>query len=70
VYARRPVVVGDTRRWLDDASVRDVPHPGERIARGRPVCTVFAEGRDAAECFDALARRAERVYDEIERGGP
>lgn len=62
VYARRTVTVGDTRPWLDDASVRDVPRPGERIERGAPVCTVFAEGRDAAACRAALAARAETVY--------
>jgi len=65
VYARRDVVVGDTRRWADDPSVGDVPHPGERIAGGRPVCTVFAAGRDAPACYDALVARAARVYDEL-----
>ena len=66
VYARRDVVVGDTRAWLSDATVADVPHPGERIAAGRPVCTVFAEGADAAACHSALARRAGAVYDAVE----
>jgi len=69
LYARRAVTLGDTRPWLADLTVRDVPHPGERIARGHPVCTVFAEARTAAECHDALVRRAERVYREIEEGG-
>jgi predicted ATP-grasp superfamily ATP-dependent carboligase len=66
VYARRDVTLGDTRPWLDDDSVRDVPHPGERIPAGRPVCTVFADGCDAAACYHALVRRARRLYDEIE----
>jgi predicted ATP-grasp superfamily ATP-dependent carboligase len=81
VFARRDVTVGDTRAWLppgnnvDDvdnvdavdaaATVRDIPHPGERIAAGRPVCTVFAAGRDGAACHAALVRRAERVYAEL-----
>ena len=72
VFARRDVLVGDTREWLADASVRDVPHPGERIPAGRAVCTVFAAGRKAASCHAALVRRAERVYAELdawERGG-
>lgn len=71
VFARRDVAVGDTREWLADASVRDVPRPGERIPVGRAVCTVFAAGRDVASCHAALARRAERVYAELgawERG--
>ena len=58
VFARRDVAVGDTRQWLADASVRDVPHPGERIPAGGAVCTVFAAGREAASCHSALARRA------------
>jgi predicted ATP-grasp superfamily ATP-dependent carboligase len=62
VYARHAVVVGDTRRWARSNTVRDVPHPGEHIARGQPVCTVFARGRDGAACHAALVRRAEWVY--------
>ena len=74
VFARRDVETGDTRAWLPGdaaASVRDIPHPGERIAAGRPVCTVFATGRDGVACHAALVRRAERVYAELaawERG--
>jgi predicted ATP-grasp superfamily ATP-dependent carboligase len=62
VFARREVVVGDTRAWLGDQSVRDVPRPGQRIPAGRPVCTVLAGGIDAAACHGALVRRADRVY--------
>ena len=71
VFARQDVTVGDTRVWLADSSVRDIPRPGARIAAGRPVCTVFAAGRDAVACHAALVRRAERVYAELgawERG--
>jgi predicted ATP-grasp superfamily ATP-dependent carboligase len=79
VFARRDIVVGDTRRWLpgedaDDrgaATLRDIPHPGEQIPAGRPVCTVFAAGRDAVACRAALVRRAELVYADLaawERG--
>jgi predicted ATP-grasp superfamily ATP-dependent carboligase len=73
VFARRAVTVGDTRAWLPEsavggvASVADVPHPGERIPAGRPVCTVFAVGRDAVTCHDALVRRAEQVYGDLAR---
>src|SRR5256885_405472 len=35
VYARRDVTMGDTRPWLEDDDLRDIPAPGERIARGR-----------------------------------
>ncbi|MEJ7812380.1 MAG: ATP-grasp domain-containing protein, partial [Gemmatimonadaceae bacterium] len=66
VYARRAVRPTRTERWLADHTVRDVPRPGERIARGRPICTVFATGASAAACHAALARRAARVYRAVE----
>jgi predicted ATP-grasp superfamily ATP-dependent carboligase len=65
VFARCNVTVGDTRRWIEDARVRDVPHPGERISTGQPVCTVMAEGRTAAACYESLVRRAGRLYEEL-----
>jgi len=66
LYARRPVVLGDTDRWLADDDVRDIPAPGERIARGSPICTIFASGRTSARCYAALARRARIRFAEIE----
>ena len=62
VFATRNIVVGDTHSWLEDASVQDVPRPGERIGVGRPICTVFAHGRDAETCRMALVQCAEDVY--------
>jgi predicted ATP-grasp superfamily ATP-dependent carboligase len=67
VFAREDVAVGDTRRWLDDGSIRDVPHPGERILAGRPVCSVLTSACDAGACYAALVKRAERVYAELAR---
>ncbi|HEU4642279.1 MAG TPA: ATP-grasp domain-containing protein [Gemmatimonadaceae bacterium] len=69
LYARRSVLIGDSRRWLERDDVRDVPHPGERIAAGRPICTIFARGRDAGSCRAALVRRARKLYEEIEGRG-
>src|SRR5262249_54822436 len=65
VFARRSVMIGESRRWAALA-IADIPHPGERIAGGRPICTVFAEGRDADECRERLVREAERVYRVVE----
>jgi uncharacterized protein len=61
VYARRAVTVGDTRSWLGDESVADIPMPNTRVAAGRPICTVFARGRDVDECYARLVARAEQV---------
>ena len=63
VYARRDTVLGDTRSWLEDPTVRDVPHPGEHIPRGKPICTVFARAKNGEGCHRALVARAARVYD-------
>jgi predicted ATP-grasp superfamily ATP-dependent carboligase len=65
VFARYDVVCGDTRRWLGREMVRDIPHPGELIRSGGPVCTVFAEAADADDCRAALVARAEAVYQEL-----
>jgi predicted ATP-grasp superfamily ATP-dependent carboligase len=62
VFARREVRLGDTRPWLGKEWLADVPHPGERILRGRPICTVFAAGADASTCRRLLWRRAAIVY--------
>ena len=68
VFARRNVVMGDTRQWLEDTSVADIPGAGERILRGRPICTVFASGDDADSCYAGLVRRAAAVYRATESG--
>ena len=65
VFARHDVTIGDSRRWLADDSIRDVPHPGERIGGGRPVCTMLASGANADACYDALVRRAQGIYREL-----
>jgi uncharacterized protein len=62
VFARREVTLKDTRGWLSDPAIADVPHPGERIPRGRPICTVFASGSNAGACLRALESRAAAIY--------
>jgi predicted ATP-grasp superfamily ATP-dependent carboligase len=65
VFAREAVQVGDTRPWLADGDVRDVPRPGERMPRGAPVCTVFASGVDATACHAALVRKADGIFEAL-----
>lgn len=62
VFARRDCGVGDTTTWIGDEDIRDVPRPGSSIAAGRPVCTVFAQGSAAADCYAELVRRAGAIY--------
>ena len=61
LFATEDVVVGDSELWLQ-RGVRDVPHPGERIAAGRPICTVVASGDDV---HARLERQAARVRAEL-----
>jgi predicted ATP-grasp superfamily ATP-dependent carboligase len=65
VFARADAVVDDPRGWLADRVVRDVPHPGQRIPQGSPVCSVFASGAEAAACHGALAAQARRIYSQL-----
>ncbi len=67
VFAREDVTIGDTRGWLADSSVRDVPHAGEQIEAGQPICTVLAVGSDDADCHARLVERAARIYGELSR---
>jgi predicted ATP-grasp superfamily ATP-dependent carboligase len=60
-----PPQAAEYRPQATDHSVHDVPQPGERIPAGRPVCTVVATGRNAAECYAALTRRAAWVYAQL-----
>src|SRR5207237_10901634 len=53
VYARRDLVIGDTSSWLEDETVRDIPSPGHRIGRGRPVCRICADAPARAACHAA-----------------
>jgi uncharacterized protein len=62
VFARRDVVLGDTRPWTGHGWLADIPHPGERIGRGHPICTVYAEARDEMTCHRLLLRRAAQIH--------
>jgi predicted ATP-grasp superfamily ATP-dependent carboligase len=58
LYATRDVRVGDTGGWLA-RGIRDVPHPGERIAAGGPICTIVSvQGSPEAVLADLEARAA------------
>jgi predicted ATP-grasp superfamily ATP-dependent carboligase len=65
VYARRDVVVSDPHAWRVPA-IADVPHPGERIRRGHPICTLLADCPDAERCLRALVAGAAAIYRAIE----
>ena len=65
VFARRDVNAADTRSWLADG-IRDVPHPGEPIGRGHPICTVPARETTPEAALAVLDGRAGEVLAECE----
>jgi uncharacterized protein len=66
LFATEDVVIGDSERWLE-RGVRDVPHPGERIAAGRPICTVVASGATPEGALAGLEKQAARLRAELAR---
>jgi len=64
VYARSDVVIPETGHWVESGR-RDVPYPGERIASGHPICTVFSAEDERSTCWEALLGAASGVRREI-----
>jgi uncharacterized protein len=64
LFATEDVVIGDSVRWLE-RGVRDVPHPGEHIAKGHPICTVQAAGATPDDVLAELEQQAERLRAEL-----
>jgi uncharacterized protein len=65
VFARRDTLIPNTQQWIQRRWMADIPHGGECISRGRPICTVFAKARHAEGCCRLLRRRAARVYQAV-----
>lgn len=64
VYATQDVRMPDTTDW-PERGIRDVPHPGEPIAAGRPICTLLAAGRSPEAVLAELEQRAAALRDEL-----
>jgi predicted ATP-grasp superfamily ATP-dependent carboligase len=64
VYAPEDLRVPDTRDW-PARGIRDVPHPGEAIAAGRPVCTLVATGPSPEIVLGDLEARAGALRHEL-----
>ncbi len=64
LFATEAVTIGDSERWLE-RGVRDVPHPGERIAAGHPICTLVAAATTPQRAWQALEEQAARLRAEL-----
>lgn len=61
IFAQKDLVFRDPQWWFGRGA-RDLPFEGERIGRGKPVCTVFSRGRTRADCYDALVHTAAEIH--------
>jgi predicted ATP-grasp superfamily ATP-dependent carboligase len=64
LYAATDTVVPDTEDWTAP-EIRDVPHPGQRIGAGHPVCTLTAAAPTPQAAVDELGRRAMRLQAQL-----
>jgi predicted ATP-grasp superfamily ATP-dependent carboligase len=64
LYATENVRMPDTHDW-PARGIRDVPHAGEPIAAGRPICTLVAIGRSPEAALDDLEARAAALRHEL-----
>jgi predicted ATP-grasp superfamily ATP-dependent carboligase len=64
VYAKEGLRVPDTREWAA-RGIRDVPHPGEAIAAGHPICTLVATGGSPGGVLADLEARAAALQSEL-----
>jgi predicted ATP-grasp superfamily ATP-dependent carboligase len=65
VFAGRDVRVPDTGGWFD-RGIADIPHSGQSIAAGHPVCTVFARATSRDACLAGLIARADEIREELD----
>ena len=63
LYARCDFVVPDAAGTWYNLGIRDVPHVGEFIPQGYPICTVFASGLDRDECYKKLVEQASLILE-------
>jgi len=68
LFATEDLRVPDTSEWAA-RGIRDVPHPGEAIAAGRPICTLVATGRSSQIVLADLEARAAALCRELHEVG-
>ena len=68
LFATEDLRVPDTSDWAE-RGIRDVPHPGEEIAAGRPISTLIATGRSPEAVLAELEARAAALRRELREVG-
>jgi hypothetical protein len=67
LFAAEDVGIGETRGW-PARGIRDVPHPGERIAAGHPICTLVSVQESPDAVLADLEARAAALRAELGEG--
>jgi predicted ATP-grasp superfamily ATP-dependent carboligase len=67
IYAEKEVKMPDTGQWSTYGWIKDIPHPGETIKKGEPLCTVLADGSDRDDCLEYLKQRAHSLKEHLEK---
>lgn len=68
LYSPADVLAPPPRAWGRGA--RDLPHAGEPLHAGQPVCTLVGEGGEPMELTERLLARAERLSRRLLHAGP
>jgi predicted ATP-grasp superfamily ATP-dependent carboligase len=68
LFATEDLRVPDTSEWAA-RGIRDVPHPGEPIAAGRPICTLVARGHSPEAVLADLEAHAAALRAELHEVG-
>jgi predicted ATP-grasp superfamily ATP-dependent carboligase len=64
LYADKDGQAPKTETWIE-RDIRDIPHPGEKLSRSKPICTVLADGMTRDVCYTRLVAQADRLKGEI-----
>jgi predicted ATP-grasp superfamily ATP-dependent carboligase len=66
IYAPDDVLLPDTGTW-HAFGIRDIPHPGEKIKRGHPVCTILTKSAAPEACMRKLREQADELRTELKQ---
>jgi predicted ATP-grasp superfamily ATP-dependent carboligase len=64
LYAQKDAKAPETQNWYK-MGIRDIPHPGERLEKGQPICTILSQGENRAGSFAGLIAKGELLKGEI-----
>ncbi|MBN1538327.1 MAG: ATP-grasp domain-containing protein [Anaerolineales bacterium] len=67
LYARQEVNVPDTSGWKNN-NIRDIPHSGEHIPSGAPICSLIANATTPNGCWNAVLIKAGMIETQLYQG--